>query len=110
MCYSCHLGLTDKNINEQLLDALNKKTYNKWNTTTVSHILLTASGMNGDINRELALTLLEEFINYVKLQPNEYISETGVEKMYNKNKLENVFKYVKLTKDTNIENIFMHLQ
>ena len=46
MCLKCHSGLSDNNIIEQLLNEIDKKQFDKWNTTTVSHMFIIASGFN----------------------------------------------------------------
>ena len=57
MCLKCHSGLSDNNIIEQLLNEIDKKQFDKWNTT-VSHMFIIASGFNGNINKKLAIQLL----------------------------------------------------
>lgn len=40
--------------------------YQEWNTTSLSHMYLAGSGMNGHVAQGLALVLIDGFIQHVK--------------------------------------------
>ena len=107
MCYKCHIGLSDDNIKQQLLDTLIRKNFDEWNTTTISHMFIIGSGMNGNVNKKLAIILLDQYIDFLKLQPENYFPKNGVEKMYPVNKLIDSLDYIKSHKYINeLNNIF----
>jgi hypothetical protein len=110
MCYKCHLGLSNDNIKEQLMDALIKKNFDDWTTTTLSHMFIIGSGMNGNVNKKLAIILIEQYIDFLKIQPDNYFPKNGLEKMYPVDKIMNVLTYIKSHKYindiNNINNIF----
>jgi hypothetical protein len=106
MCLECHSKLSDNNIREQLLNEIEKKRFDKWNTTSVSHMFIIASGFNGNINKKLAIQLLKDFLEYINNKPIEYLPETGVEKMYHKDKLYNALNHIISNKISNINELF----
>ena len=82
MCFKCHTGLSDEFIHKELINALDKKNYNEWNTTSVNHMFLIASGLNGYDNKILAIEVLMEFIEYLKTKPSNYMPINSLENMY----------------------------
>lgn len=106
MCLKCHSGLSDNNIIEQLLNEIDKKQFDKWNTTTVSHMFIIASGFNWNINKKLAIQLLKDFLEYINNKPIGYLPETGIENMYHKDKLNNALNYIISNKISNINELY----
>lgn len=96
MCLSCHQGLPDETVLKQLNDAIIRPEFDKWNTTSVSHIILAAIGLNGPEARFSAIKLLGQFILWRKTQPLNYIPDSGFEKMYSVEELESDLKFVKM--------------
>ena len=47
MCLQCNLGLSDEIILKQLNEALGKNEFTKYNSTSISHIIISTSGYNG---------------------------------------------------------------
>jgi hypothetical protein len=94
MCLKCHSGLSDNNIREQLLNEIDKKQFDKWNTTTGSHMFIIASGSNGNINKKLAIQLLKDFLEYINNKSIGYLPETGIKNIYHKDKLNNALNYI----------------
>jgi hypothetical protein len=55
------MGLTD----EQIVAQLRKEPkFEKWNTTSVSHVAIAATGHNGEPARKMGLELLSRFIEW----------------------------------------------
>ena len=68
MCLSCHTAFSDSDTEEQLRNALSDPKYELWNSTSFNHIIIAALGYNGSASRELAITLLNNFNEYLKAQ------------------------------------------
>lgn len=61
MCFQCHMGLTDEQITNQLRK---EPKFEKWNTTSVSHVAIAATCHNGELARKMGLELLRGFIEW----------------------------------------------
>jgi hypothetical protein len=57
--------LPDKIVLEQLNDALEKKQFERYNTTSINNLALVIQN-NSDECKQLAVKLLEEYIEYCK--------------------------------------------
>ncbi len=76
MCYSCHGNLSaehalnDWKSTKQTLDSCDEKgktkMFEQFNSTSVSHMCISAFGVDGDEARQLALEVLNEFIKWNK--------------------------------------------
>jgi len=66
MCIVCHEGLSDSDIEEQLLNVLNTLNFKETNATSISHFSLVALGVNGPIAKERALKIIEAYIEWKK--------------------------------------------
>ncbi len=103
MCLVCHQGLTDEVVLKQIDDILKEidegdtSDFIKWNTTSVSHIILAGLGLNGPEVRFKAIKLLEHFIEWRKTKSDNYIPESGIEKMTSVYDLETDLNYIKLS-------------
>ena len=78
MCLKCHLGLSDDNISSQLQEQLDKSTpdFEKYNTTAISHFIIAASGYNGIKVRNEAITLLNQYNDWLKVNPNHILHQS----------------------------------
>ena len=79
MCYSCHIKLSDEEIKKQLSNLENiDKSFNIYNSTSLSHLILSSSGYNGIENRNLALNIIIKYyhwnINKNKIIDNDKVS------------------------------------
>jgi len=92
MCRQCHSAFTNDEIVTQLKETAVAPNYIKWNTTSVSHVAIAASGENGEEARVLGLQLLQGYIEWRKEQPNDYMPESGLESMYVVSDLEEIYK------------------
>lgn len=99
MCKQCHSMFTDEEVVEQLTDHMDNPQYEKWNTTSVSHIGIAASGHNGNDARKLGLILFRNYIDWRKTQSEIYMPETGIETMYSVYDLERMYEHVEQQKD-----------
>ena len=95
MCWKCHQFISNEDINQQIKEGLEKKDFNYYNTTSINHIIIVASGYNGDENKQLAIQLLEEFSIFLTTKPKNYIPINGLEPMFTKEYLDNIIKSFK---------------
>jgi hypothetical protein len=70
MCRQCHAGLSDETVKTQLQESLDNPEFEKWSTTSLSHVLIAAEGTNGPEARVLALELAENFYAWFLGQTN----------------------------------------
>ena len=69
----------------------------KWNTTSLSHIKITALGFNGPEARKLAIEVFKRFIEWRKSQPRYFVPPTGVEEMPSVSELEQDLYYFRIS-------------
>jgi hypothetical protein len=62
MCIDCHKSAHP--LLSELTKMLNHPNFDEWNTTSVDHIIISASGEDGDQVRSIALELLKKFIEW----------------------------------------------
>jgi len=67
MCLKCHAGLSDETISLQLQEQLDKDiiNYTIYNSTSINHIIVAASGHNGLDVRNKAITLLNNYYEWL---------------------------------------------
>jgi hypothetical protein len=65
MCWTCHQGLSDEVIHEELTNALDEPNFELWNDCSVSHLLIIGNGYNGEDNKSKANTLLDMYMRYL---------------------------------------------
>ena len=70
MCLQCHLGLSVEQVSTQLHEQLDTPGYIKYNSTSISHFIIAASGYNGLDVRNNAITLLNNYNDWLILNPN----------------------------------------
>ena len=68
MCLECHSHLSDSDVITQLRDSLTGTDF-EWNSTSLFHIYLAASGINGYEAQAVAFELLEKYIKWIKENP-----------------------------------------
>jgi len=63
MCLKCHRGLSNETLLSQLKEALDASDFHMWNGTSIQHLLIAFSGVNGrevqDISEQLIVKYLE---------------------------------------------------
>jgi hypothetical protein len=86
MCRQCHSGLSDETVIAQLKEALENPQYEKWNTTSLSHMIIAIEGTNGAEAHDLGLQLAEGFLEWFLGSTNgawemvqTYIPKSGFE-------------------------------
>ena len=87
MCWKCHQGQSDKDVVEQLSGPDPK--YDKWNTTSLSHMMIIGYGFNGEEAQKLAIQqlegcyqcFLEKENNIISSITNAYYDFMGTEPM-----------------------------
>lgn len=67
MCWSCHQGLGDEAIAQQLASALVDPIFDEWNDCSVSHLLIIGAGYNGEDNRSKANMLVDMYKKHLLL-------------------------------------------
>jgi hypothetical protein len=92
MCFQCHMRLSNEVVTNQLSETVQNPRYYKWNTSMVSHLVIAATGHNGEPARELAQKLLKGFIEWRRTKPDDYMPESGMESMFTVNDLERIYK------------------
>ena len=77
MCLKCHLGLSDETVSSSLQEQLDKDTddYPKYNSTSISHFIIAASGYNGLDVRNKAIILLQKYNDWLTLNPNNILDQ-----------------------------------
>jgi len=84
MCLYCHSRLTDDSILKSLQNQINNPyPFNQWNSTSLAHISYSVMGLNGIKCQKLALSILNDYIEWAKTQSDHdtRIPQTGCEKM-----------------------------
>ncbi len=61
MCWSCHRGLSDDTIAQQLTSALEDPSFGQWSYCSVSILLIIGAGYNGEDNKNKAHMLLDMY-------------------------------------------------
>ena len=69
MCLDCHNGLSDSIVTGQLLDSLKRPRFESWNDTSLSNTFIVSIGYNGKEAQELAIKLLENYIDWTEQNP-----------------------------------------
>jgi hypothetical protein len=88
------MGLTNEQITNRLRETVENPSFEKWNTTSLSHVAIAGTGHNGEPAREMALELLLKFIEWRRTKPDSYMPESGMESMYTVYDLERIYKIV----------------
>ena len=79
MCILCHFKFTSEEIRSQLEPSLTDPKFEVWNSTSVSHILLSTTGLDGPQAKEISQTLLERYIAWAEVNPNLYSKSSLME-------------------------------
>jgi hypothetical protein len=61
MCWTCHQGLSDENIENQLSEIIRNPEFNIWNDCALNHFLIVGTGYNGKSNQIKANKLLDMY-------------------------------------------------
>lgn len=72
MCLSCHSGLSDAKVKEDLQRSLSDPKYKQWNDVSLAHIILAATGMNGRDVQDIAVNILENYVKWGEENPEDY--------------------------------------
>jgi hypothetical protein len=82
MCLLCHSQMSNEEVYKQLLESKWHPNFKNWNSTSLSHTMFAAMGVNGDEPRKLALGILTQYITwYQKNKPNCYLPSSGMTNM-----------------------------
>ena len=101
MCLECHLVSNDKDVYNTLSN-YNIKDFSIYNITSLSHIIIGASGFNGKKSRNAAIKHLEDYKLWTNKTKNYSIIKSD--------DLENIIKYIKnnkCNKDINKLKIYL---
>lgn len=64
MCLQCHAGLSEADVIASLRDGIANPEYEKWNTTSFGHTLISVKGVDGLDAQALAKELIEGFYRW----------------------------------------------
>ena len=64
MCNQCHDKLSDECVLSDLTETLKNPQFEKWNTTSLGHVLIAIEGQNGSKAHDIALQLAENFYSW----------------------------------------------
>ena len=93
MCIKCAMGMSNETVKEQLEDIIEKKTFEKINTTGVQFILYACVGIFGDNAKQVGLELIKMFIEWLKNKDVPYFPITGLQEMYHHKILSDVVEW-----------------
>jgi|SaaInlStandDraft_2_1057019.scaffolds.fasta_scaffold330581_2 hypothetical protein len=65
MCLQCHLNLSSNDLYNQLKN-LKEEDFQYVNDTSISHFLISSTGFNGIKVREIAIQVIEKYIEWSK--------------------------------------------
>jgi len=99
--------LSNEEILSQFNEAYKSKEFNNYNTTSINHFFLGASGLNGDEVRIVALKILDDFLVYLQSQSDKYIFDYN--KLYNRNTLKKCIDWLKTYRFINKEQALKDL-
>ena len=95
MCLKCHLEMKNDNILHQL-NNINIDDFSSLNSCSIDHLLIAASGFNGNNIRKVSLKLLDEYLIWIETNKAKVpINLTNLKmsiKYVNKNKISNETK------------------
>ena len=76
----------NEEVIKQLKEILDDKFhFEKWNTTSVSHIIIALTGHNGSEGKKLSIKIFENFLSWYEMnKQDKYIPFYGTECMYSK--------------------------
>ena len=93
----CHATMSKETLLSQLQESLNNPQYERWNTTSVDHILLSLEGNDDEKCQRLALEILEGFLVWYKNNKyDRYYPDHGLQAMYSYSCLENIYNAAKV--------------
>lgn len=82
MCIKCAIGMSNETVKEQLENGLERKNFDKINTTGVQFILYACIGIFGNESKKIGLELIKMFIEWLKTKEHPYVPQNGFEEMY----------------------------
>lgn len=100
MCYNCHGNQMDtlRTYNEIL--QTQKFCFEKWNTTSINHLIISMSNHDGNECKRVAIELYKKFLEWYKINKSDgFFPINGIEKMYSKSVLNNILKISETNND-----------
>lgn len=80
MCLQCHLGLNSNTIYEQIKN-IKEEEFQYFNSTSISHLIISSSGFNNKIVREKAIENLRKYLEWKS--DKKVISDLNLQKQLN---------------------------
>ena len=107
MCIKCHSSLSNEIILTDLIKELDsgEKNFPIYNSTSISHIIISASGYNGCDIINKAITLLNKYNEWLILNPS-YILHESLSSQYLIPMIERIKKNKISHNDTDLEEYF----
>jgi hypothetical protein len=82
MCIKCAMGLSNEAAKKQLEYVVEKKIFDKINTTGAAFILYACVGIFGNNTKQVGLELIKMFIEWLKNKEYPYLPDNDFEEMY----------------------------
>jgi hypothetical protein len=83
MCWVCHQQQPLEETKRQYLETLKEPKFEVWNMTSMSHLMLSISGVDGYEISDIALELFKNYINWLsEKEPEATESINSLKEMY----------------------------
>jgi hypothetical protein len=79
MCIQCHQLLSDETILRQLTEELATPNFEVWNGTSISHLVLAVTGVNGTETQDLAINLIDQYQQWAQTNTNSQRAQYATE-------------------------------
>ncbi len=101
MCIQCHQGLSDAAVVQQIKEAFQYPHFEQWNTTSVSHMYIAYSGVNGREAQILAGQIIEKLIQWSRANNRSSVEDSLIPDPFAN--IDNIERaYLKMKKDPNL--------
>lgn len=116
MCLQCHQNLNDTIIVSQLQECLETGNYSNINATSISHLTISAVGLNGTVAQQTAIQILKAYIawkrNNVLESDNNFFGQPSYQLV--EKQLNNIHEFNKTSANNNlsandIRDLFYHI-
>ncbi|XWV26758.1 hypothetical protein QJ857_gp0296 [Tupanvirus soda lake] len=107
MCLRCHQSMTNEQVENDLANTRLDPKFEVWNATSLSHLTITAFGLNGPRAQKDAIELFEKYIAYKKDHPKDNDDSFFGSPSYAnaKKQLEKINQFIKIVNENNLTNM-----
>lgn len=101
MCLQCHSTFNNDDLYVELTEIQQNPSFDVWNTTSLNHLFIAATEYNGKENADLAILLLEQYVEWYKTQKYEcYLPTNSLEPMPSIGYMERSIAFLKTCEKT----------